>query len=229
MENKVNITIPAPCHENWQAMTVVDKGRFCASCQKKVIDFTKSSDSQIIEAIQKDTNLCGRFSMDQLDRSIEKPTTKRKKWLVVATLTSFLSFGSQEIFAQGNPVKIEKTDKKVVSHETKKGINQEFRITGTICDEIGLLPGARIINPNAKTFVDADYNGNFSIEAKEGDVIIIQFPSFEDYILEVTSKKSYAIELKSNMAMGEIVIQKRSFFGRVFHKISCVFKKRAKN
>ena len=78
MATKIKINIPSPCHENWQAMTKVEKGRFCSSCQKKVHDFTNATDTQIIAAIDRNDNLCGRFLKSQLDRTIEKPNQKRK-------------------------------------------------------------------------------------------------------------------------------------------------------
>ena len=39
MEN--NIRIENPCHENWNLMSRNQKGRFCDSCNKTVIDFSK--------------------------------------------------------------------------------------------------------------------------------------------------------------------------------------------
>ena len=57
MANKINISIPQPCHENWQEMTTIDKGRFCNSCQKKVFDFTFSTDKEIINVFEKNSNL----------------------------------------------------------------------------------------------------------------------------------------------------------------------------
>ena len=35
MATKINISIPEPCHENWQNMSVIEKERFCDLCQKK--------------------------------------------------------------------------------------------------------------------------------------------------------------------------------------------------
>ncbi|WP_299678161.1 hypothetical protein [uncultured Tenacibaculum sp.] len=63
------ITIPEPCHENWQKMTPNDKGRFCASCSKTVVDFTKKSTKEIQEYLteNKGKRVCGHFYRKQLD------------------------------------------------------------------------------------------------------------------------------------------------------------------
>lgn len=52
-------------------MSAMDKGRFCASCQKAVIDFTSMSDRQLAEFFKKPvSSTCGRFQPEQLDRDI---------------------------------------------------------------------------------------------------------------------------------------------------------------
>lgn len=60
-------TIPKPCHENWDKMLPEEKGKFCASCQKSVHDFTQSSSQEIKNIFEKENgNICGRFREDQL-------------------------------------------------------------------------------------------------------------------------------------------------------------------
>src|SRR6185436_3832810 len=82
MRKKIQLSIPTPCHENWDAMTPVEKGRFCGSCQKQVVDFSTMSDRQVAEFFKKPStgSVCGRFMSDQLGRIIEIPK-KRIPWL----------------------------------------------------------------------------------------------------------------------------------------------------
>ena len=82
MSKKFQLQIPEPCHESWDKMTPVDKGRFCDSCQKAVHDFTGMSDAQLIAFFKKPStgSVCGRFYDDQLGRDFEIPR-KRIPWL----------------------------------------------------------------------------------------------------------------------------------------------------
>jgi hypothetical protein len=63
-------------------MTPDDKGRFCKSCRKQVVDFSSMSDEQLIALFRKPASggTCGRFKPDQLDRPLE-PSRKRLTWL----------------------------------------------------------------------------------------------------------------------------------------------------
>ena len=47
MKKSFKINIPEPCHEDWAQMTSTEKGKFCDSCAKEVIDFTNKSDEQL--------------------------------------------------------------------------------------------------------------------------------------------------------------------------------------
>jgi len=82
MSKNIQLSIPTPCHEEWDKMTLVDKGKFCGSCQKKVVDFSVMSDGQIAQFFKKPStgSVCGRFMTDQLDREIEIPK-KRIPWV----------------------------------------------------------------------------------------------------------------------------------------------------
>jgi hypothetical protein len=71
MKNQVNsqISIPKPCHEDWNKMTPNEQGSFCSKCAKTVIDFTKRTNEEILNYMseQSGKKICGRFMNDQLE------------------------------------------------------------------------------------------------------------------------------------------------------------------
>lgn len=83
--NNVQIAIPDPCHENWDAMTPAQQGRHCAACQKTVIDFTLMSDGQVLDVFKqaKGKKICGHFLTTQLEREL---LDNRRKTSVGAAL-----------------------------------------------------------------------------------------------------------------------------------------------
>ena len=69
MSTHYSISIPKPCHEDWSKMTPNEKGRFCKSCTKTVVDFTKMSPDAIQHYLHnnKDQGICGHIKQSQLD------------------------------------------------------------------------------------------------------------------------------------------------------------------
>lgn len=68
MDKFYSISIPKPCHENWNTMTPNQKGRFCDSCDKTVIDFTLMNVLEIQDFIHQNNRnrICGHIRKDQL-------------------------------------------------------------------------------------------------------------------------------------------------------------------
>ncbi len=66
---KTQISIPTPCHEDWNNMAPVEKGRFCSSCVKSVIDFTEMDDTEISSYMAENGSkrICGLFRNEQLE------------------------------------------------------------------------------------------------------------------------------------------------------------------
>ncbi len=95
MKTPILLHIPEPCHENWDAMTQKEKGKYCQSCNKIVIDFSVMSDRQVIEYFKKTTGkTCGRFNNDQLQRPIVEPQQKPSKWnYLIASIIGFFMTG----------------------------------------------------------------------------------------------------------------------------------------
>ncbi|MRX37828.1 hypothetical protein GJU43_00935 [Flavobacterium sp. LC2016-23] len=119
MNTKRKITIPEPCHENWDKMTPKDNGKFCLSCTKTVVDFTKMLPNEIQHFfIQNQSNsVCGRFKESQLDPiSIQIPSRllyTQTQYHKMFLLALFISMGTT-LFScadkEGNKNKIDKIE-----------------------------------------------------------------------------------------------------------------------
>ena len=82
------ISIPTPCHEDWNAMTQKEQGRHCNSCSKTVIDFTTWQPQEILFYFKKNKNICGRFTTTQLNEPIptQEDFVRELFYLPISTL-----------------------------------------------------------------------------------------------------------------------------------------------
>ncbi len=99
------ITIPEPCSQDWNKMSVVDREhRHCSSCEKLVVDFTSMSTDEIVLFLHHNKEkTCGRFTATQLGAAYNPlPQGKRtSSWWKAAVLLP-LSFFSKNVDAQQN-------------------------------------------------------------------------------------------------------------------------------
>ncbi|MBP9794247.1 MAG: carboxypeptidase-like regulatory domain-containing protein, partial [Flavobacterium sp.] len=226
-----HITIPKPCSENWSKMSLVEQGRFCQSCRKKVFDFTQSSDREIADAFKSNASLCGRFHNSQLNRDLVVPKEKSSIWMATTSaIISFLAIGTEEISAQEHP-KVVQTDKRVLLGEPAVvAENKEIIISGTISDTIGTLPGTSVSIKNSSVNVHSDMDGNYSIKAKENDTLVFVFIGMISEEVVVSKTCNLDINLKNDpsfaeqmVIVGGIQLKKRTFFGKIFHSIGRLF------
>ena len=143
MGKKIQLTIAEPCHENWDGMTPVEKGRFCGSCQKQVVDFSDMSDRQVAEFFKKPStgSVCGRFMTDQLDRAIEIPK-KRMPWVKYffqIALPAFLVSMKVSASKTQGEIKVNKISSKDTTK--KEGVFADTRIT------LGMVARPKSIKP----------------------------------------------------------------------------------
>lgn len=69
-QQNLKISIPKPCHEDWDKMNDTEKGRFCGVCSKTVVDFTQMKTDEIIGYISKrNESVCGRVNTQVLQNS----------------------------------------------------------------------------------------------------------------------------------------------------------------
>lgn len=186
MKKPIQISIPQPCHEKWADMTPADKGRFCTSCQKTVIDFTRSSDREIAKALRSDKHLCGRFMPLQLDRDLVILKEKSSLWAAAsAAVLTFLTMGSNEASAQ--TVKTEQTDSKTDDIKAKNNTDS-WILNGIVSDETGPLPGASITNLTTKESAQSNMKGEYQIKVRPGDRISFEFIGYTTQIIMVNKQ-----------------------------------------
>ncbi|MES2862566.1 MAG: carboxypeptidase-like regulatory domain-containing protein [Bacteroidota bacterium] len=225
MKQKIQISIPEPCHESWQNMTPVEKGRFCASCQKTVLDFTYLSDNEIINLVNKKDNLCGRINVSQLNRNlIETKRVSNYFGYFATSVLAFLGLGTGNIIAQEKPTQ-EQTDSKYLYKPTE--LDKKITVSGVVLDNEGKpLPGTSIIIKNTIEGVQSDEFGKYSISVNLNDVLQFVFLGFENKEVIVTSNVVNVQLVSENIEIIMVggITRRRSFLGRTFLKIGNWFR-----
>ena len=139
MAKQLQLTIPEPCHEGWEKMTPSEKGRFCASCQKQVVDFSAMSDRQLAEFFKKSRgqSVCGHFMTEQLDRAIDIPK-KRIPWVryfFQFTLPAFLLSLKASAQKTGNKPSI--SNAKIVNQPANPVLTDEMKTNSSgVCSDL---------------------------------------------------------------------------------------------
>ncbi|MER3327930.1 MAG: hypothetical protein RIF34_00010 [Candidatus Kapaibacterium sp.] len=178
------LTLNKPCDEKWENMTPNERGSFCASCSKNVIDFTQMSQQEISEIMKKsDGNICARVTSTQLrtpllnledeKKSFRFPYSKVAAGLMLAsTLTVGLPIEAKTPNVKTEMVTSSNIDVISKSKKTKpkpKSKNSEFTIfEGIILSEVDSLPIENVkvafFSLDNIIFSYSDKEGRFSLE-----------------------------------------------------------------
>jgi len=165
--NAIQITIPHPYSQNSDEMALTADGRFCAHCQKTVIDFSTWGDTALYNFFSKNTgNVCGTFSYDQLNRPVHIPYQPHSRLYRIT-----IAMGLTLIFAQ-TPHLLAQSRPPIV--QSKGDIVPEFindkhygGIYGRVLDDKKeVFPGAIVqvyLGAILKEEVITDLDGNYTI------------------------------------------------------------------
>lgn len=131
----MKLTIPTPCHENWNRMSPAEQGRFCSVCSKTVQDFTAVPDEEIVDAFsQNSENVCGRFKTSQLNRDLQFSfiNTLFAKFAVGFILTAggFTAVKAQQCEPKRDSLDGEKIKGKVVSPVKQDSVRRMSMVVG---------------------------------------------------------------------------------------------------
>jgi CarboxypepD_reg-like domain len=224
------IQLNKPCHENWDNMTDIAGGKFCAGCQKNVVDFSKLSNQQILDHLTRSGNLCGRFDKMQFDNlnlylsaNNKKPSLFRN-WAFAVVLLSLLPFTNADAKIKQGYEQRETSFKKMPLIDTTKYTT----ITGIVTDSIlSAMPGTtiRVKGTNIKAVTDA--NGRFKLYVPDTAVLEFSFIGYysKELLINAGQNENYNIVLSENKELknvnawvGEVIIYKRPF-SRLWRRI----------
>ena len=167
--NGVKITIENPCGEDISQMEPTQRGRFCGSCERDLVDFTKLNDREIQKVIhQTNGDVCGWFRPDQLDRQmVELPVASSPAFFkYAASVLLTMAIGNTTAQNDQAPISLEKTEQTI---EKEAQEPKPYFISGKIRDENTgeTLPFAAIQIQETELGTHSDLEGNFSLEVPE--------------------------------------------------------------
>ncbi|WP_396155232.1 SusC/RagA family TonB-linked outer membrane protein [Flavobacterium sp.] len=84
---------------------------------------------------------------------------------------------------------------------------QEKTVTGVVSDKSGPLPGANVVVKGTNRSAQADFDGKFSIKAKQGEVLVISFVGMSDTSITVGAANTVNVKLQDGVKLDEVVVQ----------------------
>ncbi|WP_158288503.1 carboxypeptidase-like regulatory domain-containing protein [Mucilaginibacter psychrotolerans] len=187
MQPLKHISIPTPCHEDWQQMSPVAQGRHCQSCCKTVIDFTAMSNADIIGYLATHSNTCGRISGTKLaavNNQLNAQNRKQFSWkgLLAAASLSVL-FPVLKADAQSQPKTEQLAERQVpTTGLVTKDTVSYITITGVVKakDDNLPVPGANIVAKGTGISTQSLLDGSFTLRVPASTKrILISFLGYQ--------------------------------------------------
>lgn len=182
----VKITIEKPCNEDWSQMKPTQRGKFCGTCERDLVDFSILRDAEVFKVIQaNEGKVCGRFHKTQMNRNFiqveERESSKYLKFAASLLLTLAVGNTSGQN-APDQPMQIQVPDSSQKLVEPLQKTIHPYTILGKVYDAINHDPipfsTVRIKGSSIATMTDLD--GNYTI-------VVPQSMRHEQIIIEVTN------------------------------------------
>jgi len=200
MNQKTILSIKQPCSQKFDNFLPTEKGGFCNSCQKEVIDFRNWTDNEVANHFKNTTQkTCGYFREEQL-RTYKTSTlqTKKYKYFNVSFLSvSLLSlFSFTTVFGQTKekPTTIQTQNKNNKAKEVDQQ-SEGIIVKGVVSDELGPLAGANVALKNSNIGITTNFEGEFTFPKplSVGDILLVSYIGFEIQEIKVTSETNSII------------------------------------
>jgi TonB-linked SusC/RagA family outer membrane protein len=76
---------------------------------------------------------------------------------------------------------------------------QEKTVTGVVSDELGPIAGANVVVEGTTRGTTTDFDGNYTIKAKKGEVLVISFTGKSTVKVAIAAANSYNVSLKDDL------------------------------
>lgn len=218
MKNSFQLSIPKPCHENWDAFTPTSTGGFCASCQKNVHDFTQMSDTELIAffrnaATQKNTSMCGRFRNNQLQKEFEV-NQWFPEWIVEGNQV-YCEISVEKLREKGLKIQMPSIYKNRFLRNSiaammilSLSVNAQHNIISgkvTNAEDGSGLPGVSIQVIGTKKGTTSNEKGEYSIEVDKNQKLRFSFIGYKTEDIEAENNQNVNLKVDGQM-LGEVVV-----------------------
>lgn len=82
---------------------------------------------------------------------------------------------------------------------------QEKTITGVVSDNLGPLPGANVVVKGTTRGTQTDFDGKYSIKAKEGETLVFSFTGYNSKSVKITKATTFNVVLDGAVTLSEVV------------------------
>lgn len=238
--SQIKISIPEPCTQNWANMTATEKGRYCSSCAKEVIDFRNWTTDELQNWFASSKgNVCGHLSKGQLAYfKQEEP-----QHLSLGFGTKIFLASALALFASSKTYAHTKAVTKTAIYEDKNRIKSDAKrteqvtdslitISGVVKDQDDKLPvpgvSIQINNGQYKAMTDAEGKFKLQITARKGDEIFltVRFIGYVTQNQRIIIGEKDQIEVNmcvSGEVLGLMIISKPSLPKRIWNFIKRPF------
>lgn len=228
MQQNIQLSIPQPCHENWDKMSREQQGRFCNACATTVVDFTSMTDEALLNFFKnkQSGDYCGRVLNIQLNRNLQMPISRKIPFGYAVLLFLILFF-----FTKQNSLKAQTSIAPDIYSFPFKGTNNPVKntssilgtannskaISGKIVDAQGNpVSGAMVLQVSGSTSFETKLNGSFVFLVEENiKQLQISAAGYQTQIVklneathvEITLQPQKQIRLPHPEIMGKIVVR----------------------
>ncbi|TDT46985.1 carboxypeptidase-like protein [Maribacter spongiicola] len=243
MKSTLTIAVNEPCKEKFSNFSKTEKGGFCQSCEKEVIDFTNFSDNELINYLSGgNKKACGMFKASQLKtyetNSLQIMNNSMLHKGIAMMSFSLLALCATEVKGQETasiepPIEVVSTDI-MGDISYVEVIQKKYTVTGTIVDEANEpLPGVNVVLKGTTVGTQTDFDGNFEFpqQLAENDILVLSFIGYETKTYQVAASANSNIDINITfdeydmVLMGDIVIEGTYSSKRnIFQKIGGIFK-----